>query len=121
MISDIDYGDAIDYHKLHQADVTMVVRRHETQNPFGVVETKGNNFYSYHEKPIKHENVNAGIYIFESKILKYLEDEKYKDMPEFFTTLVAERKKVIVYPIYESWHDLGQKNDNLGSNKKNKN
>ena len=40
---------------------------------------------------------------------------------EFFTTLVAEKKKVIVYPIYESWHDLGQKNDNLGGNQKIKN
>ena len=117
VISDIDYGDAIDYHKSHNADVTMVVRRYETQNPFGVIETKGNNFHSYHEKPIKYENINSGIYIIESNVLKYLENEKYKDMPDFFTTLVKEGKKVIVYPIYEEWYDLGQKNIKLNISK----
>ena len=70
VISDIDYGDTIDYHKSHNADVTMVVRRYETQNPFGVIETKGNTFHSYHEKPIKYENINAGIYIFKTDVLK---------------------------------------------------
>ena len=52
--------------ELNNADATMIVYRHETQNPFGVIETKKNNFISYHEKPIKYENINAGIYIFES-------------------------------------------------------
>ena len=109
VISEIDYGDAVDYHKSNRADATMVVHRYETQNPFGVIETKGNNFLSYNEKPIKYENINAGIYIFESDVFKYLKDEKYKDMPEFFMSLTKAKKKVIVYPIYETWHDLGQK------------
>jgi len=111
IISEIDYGDAIDYHELHRADATMVVHRYGTQNPFGVIETKGNTFHSYHEKPIKYENINAGIYIFKTDVLKYLQNEKYKDMPEFFKTLSKAKKKVIVYPIYEFWHDLGYKND----------
>ena len=81
VISDIDYGDAIDYHKLNNADATMIVYRHETQNPFGVIETKQNNFISYHEKPIKYENINAGIYIFESDTFSNLEDNEYQDMP----------------------------------------
>ena len=45
IISDIDYGEAIDYHNSNQADATMVVRRHEMQNPFGVIKTNGNNFF----------------------------------------------------------------------------
>ena len=39
--------------------------------------TKSNNFISYEEKPVKYENINAGIYVLESKILKYIEKEKY--------------------------------------------
>jgi len=117
VISEIDYGDAIDYHELNYADATMVVHRYETQNPFGVIETKGNTFHSYHEKPIKYENINAGIYIFKTDVLKYLQNEKYKDMPEFFTELSKAKKKVIVYPIYELWNDLGHKNDFEKKNK----
>ena len=38
-------------------------------------------------------------------------------MPDFFTKLVKAGKKVIVYPIYEEWYDLGQKNIKLNINK----
>ena len=111
IISDIDYSDALDYHRTNKADATMVVRRYEIKNPFGVIETKKNNFISYKEKPIKYENINAGIYIIESKVLKYIDHEVPLDMPEFFEKLVVKKKRVIVYPIHESWQDLGQKNN----------
>ena len=90
----------------------MVVRRYETKNPFGVIESKGNDFISYYEKPTKHENINAGIYIFESSALKHLKEE-HKDMPQFFKELLEQGKKVKVYPIHEDWHDFGQKENNL--------
>ena len=113
VISDIDYGDALDYHIENSGDATMVVRRYETRNPFGVVETSGNQFVSYKEKPVKYENINAGIYIFETNTFKYLEDEKFQDMPDFFMKLLNEGKKVKVYPIFEYWQDLGQKDNNI--------
>ena len=113
VISEIDYGEAIDYHKKNNADATMIVNRHEIQNPFGVVETKENKFLSYTEKPIKYENISAGIYIFEVENFKYLKHETYVDMPQFFTNLVKKNKKVIVYPIFEKWNDLGHKKDLL--------
>ena len=109
VISDIDYSDVIDYHKLNNADVTMVVKRYEKKNPFGVIETKGNNFIAYYEKPVKYENINAGIYVFNTKNFKYLKKEQHKDMNKFFEDLVKLGKKVIVYPVYESWTDLGTK------------
>ena len=120
VISDIDYFDVIKYHKFHSADVTMVVKRYETKNPFGVIETKGNNFVSYYEKPVKYENINAGIYVFNVKTFKFLKKEKYKDMNEFFEDLVKLGKKVIVYPVHEMWTDLGTK-DNLNNIKKDNN
>ena len=109
VISDIDYADVIEYHKLNAADVTMVVKRYETKNPFGVIETKGNNFVAYYEKPVKYENINAGIYVFNIKNFKLLKKEQHKNMNEFFNELVKRGKKVIVYPVYESWADLGTK------------
>ena len=109
VVSDIDYSDVIDYHKFNNADVTMVVKRYERKNPFGVIETKGNNFVAYYEKPVKYENINAGIYVFNKKNFKYLKKEKHKDMNKFFEDLVKLGKKVIVYPVYESRTDLGTK------------
>ena len=87
----------------------MVVKRYETKNPFGVIKTKGNNFLSYSEKPVKYENINAGIYVFNVKVFKLLKKEEHKDMNKFFEDLVRLKKKVIVYPVHERWEDFGTK------------
>ena len=110
IISDADYGDIIDYHRSNKALATMVVRRYENRNPYGVISTKGNRFLAYDEKPFSQENINAGIYVFESKVFKFLKKDKYFDMTELFIYLEKKKKKVIVYPIYENWQDFGQKN-----------
>ena len=61
------------------------------------------------EKPIIDQNINAGIYKLETNILKLIKHEKYLDMPDFFMKLKNNKKKIVVYPIYESWVDLGKK------------
>jgi len=109
VISDIDYCDVIDYHALNGADVTMVVKRYETKYPFGVIETKGKNFKAYYEKPVKYENINAGIYVFNVKNFKFLKNEKHRNMNDYFDELHKMGKKIIVYPVYEKWSDLGTK------------
>ncbi len=109
VVSDIDYGHLLDYHNLNRADATMAVYKRETKNPFGVVKSKENKFISYEEKPKNFDNINAGIYVLNFKILKFLKHEKPEDMPDLFMKLVRAKKKVIVYPIYENWSDLGLK------------
>ena len=44
--------------------------------------------------------------------LKYLKNEERIDMLDFIMKLSKKKLKVIVYPIYENWHDLGQKEEN---------
>ncbi len=121
VISDVNYADVIRYHKNQKADVTMVIKRYEIKNSFGVIETKGNNFVSYQEKKMKYENINAGIYVFNVKNFKILKKEKHKDMNNFFEDLTKMGKKVIVYPIYERWVDLGHKEYIKNMEKKRKN
>ena len=37
VLSSIDYGEALDYHKANSVDATMVVRNYEAHNSFGVI------------------------------------------------------------------------------------
>ena len=41
VLTDIHFGDLLDFHEKHQADATMAVRQHEWQHPFGVVRIQG--------------------------------------------------------------------------------
>ena len=44
-------------------------------NSFGVIKTNGKNFVSCKEKPVRYENINAGIYILDTKVLKYIQTQ----------------------------------------------
>ncbi len=109
VITDLDYGDLLDYHVLNKSDATMVVRRFEKKNQFGVIRASGKNFLSYEEKPLTLENINAGIYVLNSRILKFLKPNSKIDMTEFFLKLKKKKRNVIIYPIYENWTDVGQR------------
>ena len=85
----------------------MAVRDHKVDNPFGVVNTIGSRINGFKEKPVKRYYVNAGIYIFNPKILKFLKKNIKIDMPELFKILIKKRKKALIFPAYENWTDIG--------------
>jgi dTDP-glucose pyrophosphorylase/predicted transcriptional regulator len=117
IISDITYSGLLDFHNQHQdAYATMAVRPHEIQHPFGIVSTSGVDIVSFEEKPIHRSNVNAGVYVLEPKVFDFLEKNKYCDMPSLFNILQEDKLRVIVYPIYEEWSDIGHLEDYHNAN-----
>ena len=110
IISIVKFSNLLNFHNNHKADGTMTVRNHEIQHPFGVVKTKGVKIKNFEEKPILRSYINAGVYAFRPSIFKFLKKNKSFDMPEVFERLRKNNKKTIVFPIHESWVDLGDKN-----------
>ena len=111
VLTDIHYGEMLDFHTLHGASATMAVRLHEWQNPFGVVQTKGVDIIGFEEKPLIRSHVNSGIYVIEPDALDVLERDEYCDMPAFFNRLQERHARTIVYPMHEPWYDIGQADD----------
>jgi dTDP-glucose pyrophosphorylase len=107
VITDVPYGDLIDFHEEHTAVATMSVRAHEWQNPFGVVQIDGMQIAGYEEKPVFRSLINAGVYVLEPDALKYLKKSTVCDMPTLFDLLRQNNEKVIAYPIHEGWLDIG--------------
>jgi dTDP-glucose pyrophosphorylase len=111
VLTDISYGELLDFHISHDAAATMVVMRHEWQHPFGVVQTKGVDITSFEEKPITYTYVNAGIYVLEPSAIEFLRKNEHCDMPQLFDRLRENGMRTIVYPIHESWLDVGRPAD----------
>ena len=111
VITDIRYGELLDFHIQHKANATMAVRTHEWENPFGVVQTKGLEIIGFEEKPIVRSHINAGVYVLDSSVLKNLKTNAYCDMPKLFERLQANGKKIIAYSMYEPWLDVGRPED----------
>lgn len=111
VITDIRYGELIDFHQQHFAKATMAVRVHEWQNPFGVVEINGIEITGYEEKPISRTHINAGVYVVEPSVLGLLTKSAPCDMPSLFELLREKEECVVAYPIHEPWLDVGRPED----------
>lgn len=111
VLSEIRYGDLLDFHRRHGASATMAVRSHELQHPFGVVHTDGVDIAGFEEKPIVRHNVNAGIYAIDPQALAMLNRDEYCDMPSLFERLSAAGQRTIAYPMHEPWLDVGRPAD----------
>ena len=108
VITDINYSDFLEYHTAQNAAATVAVHTHEFQIPYGVVQINGLEVESYEEKPIVSSLINAGVYALEPDILDYIKEPRYRDMPEILDISRDLKKKVIVYPLHESWIDIGR-------------
>lgn len=111
VITDIRYGELLDFHIRNDAAATMAVRVHEWQHPFGVVHTQGVEIVGFEEKPVARSHINAGVYALNPDALGALGVNAYCDMPTLFERLQAKAKRTVVYPMHEPWLDVGRPDD----------
>ena len=107
VLTDINYGDLLEFHSQHKAMATMAIRVHEWQNPFGVVETKGVEIIGYEEKPLSRTYINAGVYVIEPHAISLMRRSAPCDMPTLFSMIQEQKMRTVVYPIHERWLDVG--------------
>lgn len=118
VITDIRYGELLDFHTRHDAAATMAVRQYEWQHPFGVVQTQGVEIIGFEEKPISRSHINAGVYALDPAALNVLINDAHCDMPTLFERLQEKAKRTIAYPMHEPWLDVGVPVDLSLANKK---
>ena len=116
VITDIRYGELLEFHIRCEAAATMAVRIHEWQHPFGVVQTQGIDIVGFEEKPIARSHINAGVYALSPDALLELTAESPCDMPTLFERLQAKAERTVAYPMHEPWLDVGRPDDLVRAN-----
>ena len=109
IVSDIRYDEVLDYHHNLNSDITLAVNHHIQKISFGVVKTNGSKVEQIIEKPVEKKYINAGVYVFSKKVLKYLKKNKYNDVTNFINFLLTKRFKVNAFALHEDWNDIGLK------------
>lgn len=118
VISDIHYGEIIDFHTYHNAMATMAVQVYEWQHPYGVVQTNGVDIIGFDEKPVFRSHINTGVYVLNPEALGFLDVNSNCDMPTLFERLQTKAKRTVAYPIHEPWMDVGRPDDLASANEK---
>ena len=109
VFSNINLYKMLEYHLKNKSFATMAVKTHNIQNPFGEVVIEKGKIKGFREKPISKSMINAGIYIFDKKIIKFVKKNIYLDMSDLFLKIIKNKKKILAFPIHEDWHDIGTK------------
>lgn len=111
ILTDVNFRTMLAFHREHQADLTMAVRRYDVQVPYGVVECQGTSVRRMSEKPTLGFLVNAGIYLLEPSVHEFIPTGERFDMTELIQRLLDGGRSVVSFPIREYWLDVGQHAD----------
>lgn len=119
MLSNLSFKELLNFHISNKSDASVSVKVMNFKENYGLVDLKGIEIDKFNEKPTVRRYVNCGVYALSSKNLKYLKKDQEIDMISFLEKLKYSNKKLIAFPIYEGWLDLGKKK-NLAKFLKNK-
>lgn len=111
ILTGVNFRELVTFHQRHQADATVCVRKYEVQVPYGVVESDGPWLQAVREKPSVSFFVNAGIYLLEPGVRRYIPEGERFDMTDLINRLVADSRCVVSFPIMEYWLDVGKPAD----------
>ena len=109
VLTDIRYSELLKFHFEHNADATMGIKIHEWQHPFGVIKTDGVKIIEIKEKPAITTKINAGIYVLDPSMLKWMKKNSHCNMTNLFEN--QKQKNLVAYPIHEIWNDIGTPED----------
>lgn len=112
ILTSVDFNDFLDYHTKNNNIATVCTRTHLTEIPYGVLQLDDNKIVNnIIEKPVYESQISAGIYAFNTKVLDYLKDDTYVDMPNLIMDLIADQQKVGAYFLKDEWVDIGRHDD----------
>ncbi len=109
VFAEIDYQDFLNFHQSHSGIVTMALASVDRPGDWGVAEMRGNLIINFLEKPkekmVRSHLVNAGIFICQPEIFKYIKKNSERLEKDVFPFL-ARKKKLFGYPFEGNWYDL---------------
>ena len=107
VISEIDLDALSNFHIENNNAITLCAATYKIKVPFGVISFNENNEYKgMEEKPVINKYILSGIYSLEKDILHLINKRNFS-MPDLIIKADSLGKKIGIFPIYESWKDLG--------------
>jgi dTDP-glucose pyrophosphorylase len=107
LLTGLDIARLLAFHDEHGAHITVAAKEYRMEVPFGVLRTDGADVRSLVEKPSERFLCNAGIYVLSAAVLESLPPGKRFDMTTLIEFAMAAGRKVVAFPMFELWHDVG--------------
>ncbi len=113
ILTDVNLKKMMEVHRKNSAMATIYLNEVDDPTSYGLVETDhGNRISKFLEKPnwaeVKTRWINAGIYVFNRKILVYIPQGKNYSLERgVFPEILKNNEKVMAYKSDSYWLDIG--------------
>ena len=97
ILTRVDFHAMLNFHREHNADLTVAVRQYEFRVPYGVIDTDGTAVKGISEKPLFRQFINAGIYLLNPSIRRLIPNGQHYDIPDLIQQLLKENRPVVCF------------------------
>jgi len=112
LLTDVDFERLLAAHRHSGATLTIGTHKRVEKIDLGILETDDDGrVTAYHEKPEYGYTVSMGVYVYEPRVLDYIEPGKYLDFPDLVKTLLRAGERVGTYRHDGFWLDIGRPDD----------
>ena len=107
LFTNIDYEDFFLHFQQHNADMSVAAIPYDVSIPYGILDLDGRYIKGLLEKPKYNYYANAGIYLIKRRALDEIPADTFFHATDLVEKLIAQKKKVIRYPLAGYWIDIG--------------
>jgi NDP-sugar pyrophosphorylase family protein len=112
VLTTLSFRRLLNYHKRTGGIATIAVHKRQVRIDLGVVQWDGDGAVSgYIEKPTYDYTVSMGLYVFEPRVLDYIQPGGYLDFPDLVLKMIAAGERINGYAYEGYWKDLGRRDD----------
>ena len=117
LLTNSDVLTTLDYEKFYldfikrDADISIVTIPYRVKVPYGVFDIENEHISALKEKPEYTYYSNAGIYLLKRDLVKQIPKNEYLDITDFIEQQIASNKKIVSFPFWGYWLDIGKPED----------
>jgi mannose-1-phosphate guanylyltransferase len=108
VLTKLNFLDLLDFQSSSRGLATMALVSVEKPSMWGVATIQGNRIIDFVEKPkvkTKSHLINAGVYVFNPEVFKYISSDSARLEKDLFPRL-AQEGKLSAYPFESEWYDV---------------
>lgn len=112
ILTTLDYSKLMRYHIKEKPMITIAMYDKKVNIDLGILKSnEKDEIYDYVEKPTLKYQVSMGIYVFNKKVLKYINKNEYLDFPDLIKILIKNNESVKGFHFGGYWLDIGRHED----------
>jgi NDP-sugar pyrophosphorylase family protein len=112
VLTTLDYRRLLAFHREKGGLMTIATQRRSVKVDLGVLEhDEDGGVINYIEKPKYDFRVSMGVYVYEPRVLEFIDPGAYLDVPTLVLRLTERGEKVMCYQSDDYWMDIGRIED----------